>query len=91
MTPETRALLDAVQAQLDAGEERLASAHAIIDAEGLFALVDDDDDENQHDYAPEWAEPLAEPFFIPQGRNELDALFDEIDDSIDALFDEIEE
>ena len=71
--------------QLAAGEERLESAREIISAEGLSDLLDDDlagypvirDDSQQMDYAPEWAEPLAEPFFIPEGRNELDALFDD--------------
>ena len=86
MDIELRELLDAVEVQLAEGEERLASAREIVSAEGLdaelaFTLVFDDEGENQDDYSPEWAEPLAEPFFIPEGRNELDALFDAIDEN----------
>ena len=86
MRPELRELLDAVQVQLAEGEVRLESARETIEAEGLSYLLEDNDDSQQIGYAPSWAEPLAEPFFIPEGRNELDAMFDAIDDGIDALF-----
>ena len=79
MNAELRALLDAVQTQLDEGAERLETSLELIEAEGLSHLLDDDGSQKMH-YAPEWAEPLAEPFFIPEGRNELDALFDDIDE-----------
>ena len=79
MTDGLRELLDEVEAQLAAGEERLTASRELIEAEGLIELLDEDG-LHQTDYAPEWAEVLAEPFFIPQGRNELDALFDDYEE-----------
>ena len=85
MRRELRELLDAVAMQLAEGEERMASAREIIEAEGLSHLLDDDSQQNN--YAPTWAEPLAEPFFIPEGRNELDALFNRFPE-FGAVFDD---
>jgi len=80
MDRELRQMLDEVEAQLATGEERLAAAQELIDSADLFTMLDEDFGENQSLYAPPWVESLAEPFFIPQGRNELDALFDSYDD-----------
>ena len=99
MTKKTRELLDACQVQLAESEVLLERSRELIEAEGLSHLLAEEAElgygENQNDYAPTWADPLAEPFFIPQGRNELDALFDDaeatppLDDDGGAFFDAI--
>ena len=94
MTDGLRQMLDEVEAQLAAGEERLTASRELIEAEGLSHLLFDPedvagypvlrDDSQREAYAPEWAEPLAGPYFVPEAQgliNELDSLFDLIDEA----------